>query len=77
MGDGYTDHCPKCLWGNMSIGRFRGDRESECRGLMEPVRAVYEREKFRIFYRCIKCGHEFGVRAAVLELWRAKGQRGG
>ena len=54
-----------------------GDRESECRGLMEPVRAVYEREKFRIFYRCIKCGHEFGVRAAVARAMASQGPERG
>ena len=63
MGDGYTDHCPKCLWGKHVDREIPGDRESECGGAMEPIRAVYKQEKFKILYRCIQCGHEFWVKA--------------
>jgi ribosomal protein L37AE/L43A len=61
-GDGYTDHCPKCLWGKHVDKDIPGDRASECRGMMEPIGAVYEKEKFKIQYRCEKCGREFWVR---------------
>ena len=61
-GDGYTDHCPKCLWGKHVDDVIPGDRESMCRELMEPVRASYEKGSFRIFYKCTKCSHEFWVR---------------
>jgi len=60
-GDGYTDHCPKCLWGKHVDGKIPGDRASECRGLMEPLGTEYVRGEFRINYRCEKCGHEFRV----------------
>jgi len=62
VGDGYTDHCPDCLWGKHVDERIPGDRKSECGGLMRPERAVFKRDKFKIFYRCEKCGHEFEVR---------------
>jgi len=62
VGDGYTDHCPKCLWGKHVDEKIPGDRKSECGGLMRPMRVIYEKEKFRIFYRCEDCGHEFWVR---------------
>lgn len=35
-GDGYTNHCPNCLWGK-HVDVNPGDRQSDCRGMMEPV----------------------------------------
>jgi Zn finger protein HypA/HybF involved in hydrogenase expression len=61
-GDGYTDHCPKCLWGKHVDEDIPGDRKSKCGGLMRPVGTIYEKERFKIFYRCERCGQEFGVR---------------
>ena len=62
IGDGYTDHCPKCLWGKHVDDVLPGDRASKCQGAMEPIRTVYEKGRFRINYRCVECGHEFLVR---------------
>ncbi len=61
-GDGYTDHCPQCLWGKHVDKNLPGDRESSCRGLMRPEGAVWEKGQYRIFYRCESCGHGFWVR---------------
>ena len=61
-GDGYTDHCPKCLWGKHVDEEVPGDRASECRGLMKPMESTYVSGKFKIHYRCSKCRHEFWVR---------------
>ena len=63
-GDGYTDHCPKCLWGKHVDDEVPGDRASECRELMKPVGANYLSGKFKIHYKCTKCRHEFWVKAA-------------
>lgn len=65
-GDGYTDHCPKCLWGKHVDDQIPGDRASECRGLMEPVGAELQisNVKFQIKYKCTKCRHTFSVRQA-------------
>jgi hypothetical protein len=62
-GDGYTDHCPKCLWGKHVDEVVPGDRASECKGLMEPTRVMYEKGDLKINYRCMKCNHEFRVRS--------------
>jgi len=62
-GDGYTDHCPKCLWGKHVDEEIPGDRDSDCKGLMEPVEAEYKGGKFRICYKCEKCNHRFVVDA--------------
>lgn len=65
-GDGYTDHCPKCLWGKHVDDKIPGDRASECRGRMEPVETKFKISNFQflIKYRCTKCGHEFQVRSS-------------
>ncbi len=35
-GNGYTNHCPQCLW-SKHVDVNPGDRQETCRGLMEPV----------------------------------------
>lgn len=61
-GDGYTDHCPKCLWGKHVDEEIPGDRASECRALMKPIETNYQGGKFKIHYKCTGCSHEFWVR---------------
>lgn len=63
VGDGYTDHCPKCLWGKHVDEEIPGDRASDCRGLMEPIGGLYKKTEFRIHYKCTKCRHDFWVKA--------------
>lgn len=62
VGDGYTDHCPRCLWGKHVDEEVPGDRASECRGLMEPIKSVYKSGLFKIYYKCSRCRHGFWVR---------------
>ncbi len=64
-GDGYTDHCPKCLWGKHRDEEVPGDRKSGCGGMMEPVKTEYINGKFRINYRCLMCGKIFWVREGI------------
>jgi hypothetical protein len=64
-GNGYTDHCPKCLWGKHVDKTVPGDRGSDCQGLMEPTRVFYEKGRYKIAYKCIECNHEFGVKAGI------------
>ena len=61
-GNGYTDHCPKCLWGKHVDKKIPGDRLSNCKGKMEPISAEYQGGMFKISYRCQKCGYKFRVR---------------
>jgi len=56
-GTGYTNHCPDCLW-SRHVDFFPGDRETDCGGLMEPIGAIQSGRKWRVFYRCQKCGYE-------------------
>lgn len=56
-GTGYTDHCPKCLM-SVHVDIDPGDRASNCNGAMEPIEFWKKRDKWRILYKCQKCGHE-------------------
>lgn len=56
-GDGYTNHCPHCLW-SKHVDVNPGDRAATCLGLMEPVRLEGASPSYRILHRCLKCGYE-------------------
>ena len=55
---GYTcrDHCSHCLY-SKHVDINPGDREEECKGLLEPIRVELDSRKgYIIIYRCKKCG---------------------
>ncbi len=54
VGDGYTNHCPKCLW-SKHVDINPGDRASACQGMMKPTGVELERGEYMITYRCEKC----------------------
>ncbi len=54
-GDGYTDHCPRCLW-SKHVDVKPGDRKEECGALMEPIGVEIKTDKSIIYYKCTKCG---------------------
>jgi hypothetical protein len=56
-GDGYTNHCPLCLW-SRHVDKNPGDREEKCGGMMEPVSGSKEGEEFFIDHKCVRCGFE-------------------
>jgi hypothetical protein len=55
VGNGYTDHCPKCLY-SKHVDINPGDRMNECRGLMKPVDFEIKHGKYVVIYECLKCG---------------------
>ncbi|HVU06521.1 MAG TPA: RNHCP domain-containing protein [Candidatus Paceibacterota bacterium] len=57
IGNGYTNHCPKCLW-SKHVDRNPGDRLAACGGMMESVLAEKERSDYVITHRCAVCGFE-------------------
>ncbi len=57
VGDGYTDHCPKCLW-SKHVDVNPGDRAEECKGMMEPVDVIFDHGQYALVNRCQKCGYE-------------------
>ena len=56
-GDGYTNHCPRCLW-SKHVDIDPGDRASDCGGMMAPVKIESRSDEFVITHRCEKCGFE-------------------
>ncbi|MFA6106109.1 MAG: RNHCP domain-containing protein [Patescibacteria group bacterium] len=62
-GDGYTDHCPVCLW-SRHVDVNPGDRVADCRGLMKPMGLELKHGETRIVYKCEKCGYEHRVKKA-------------
>ena len=54
-GNGYTNHCPQCLW-SKHVDVNPGDRAEECGGMMEPAGLLKEEGIFKIIHECKKCG---------------------
>lgn len=55
-GNGYTNHCPRCLW-SKHVDIHPGDRAENCGGLMEPIR-IEGTDKYRVVHACSKCKNE-------------------
>ncbi len=62
-GNGYTNHCPKCLW-STHVDINPGDRAEACGGQMTPIRIEGTAEAYRIVHRCRKCGVERAVKVS-------------
>jgi hypothetical protein len=54
-GDGYTNHCPECLY-SMHVDVNPGDRAQSCRGLMAPVDFEVKGAEYVVVHRCMACG---------------------
>lgn len=57
VGDGYTNHCPECLW-SKHVDVNPGDRASECGGMMEPISVNKKNGQYNILHKCVKCSFE-------------------
>ena len=55
VGNGYTNHCPKCLW-SKHVDNNPGDRASDCGGMMEPIAIEQNAGHFIIVHKCTVCG---------------------
>lgn len=56
-GNGYTNHCPNCLW-SKHVDIMPGDRAAECGGRMEPVGVEGANiEDMQIVHKCMSCPH--------------------
>ena len=54
-GNGYTNHCPNCLW-SKHVDNNPGDRSATCGGMMKPVSVIPDGERFIITHKCEICG---------------------
>ncbi len=65
-GNGYTNHCPMCLWGK-HVDINPGDRANLCGGLMEPLGIERKGKQERIISKCVKCGFIWRNRVSVAD----------
>lgn len=56
-GNGYTNHCPRCLWGK-HVDVNPGDRAETCGGMMEPLALEGSSPDYKILHRCTRCRAE-------------------
>lgn len=56
VGNGYTNHCPRCLY-SKHVDILPGDRLATCGGLMEPIFLEKEKGEERLTHRCTVCGY--------------------
>ncbi len=56
-GDGYTNHCPECLW-SRHVDVHPGDRAASCLGMMKPVGFTIKHGDYILTHRCTTCGME-------------------
>ena len=54
-GNGYTNHCSRCLWAK-HVDINPGDRQNPCQGLMQPIGIEPNGQEYNIIHKCQKCG---------------------
>lgn len=56
IGNGFTDHCPYCLW-SKHVDINPGDRINNCLGKMKPIGVdlSFGANKIKIIFKCQKC----------------------
>jgi len=56
-GNGYTNHCPNCLW-SLHVDINPGDRQEKCEGEMVPNSVFQKNGEYFLVHKCQKCGLE-------------------
>ncbi len=56
-GNGFTNHCPKCLYGK-HVDINPGDRAEKCCGLMVPTSIEGTQKEYVLVHKCVSCGAE-------------------
>jgi len=51
------NHCIYCLYSQHVDEEIPGDRNSKCKGLMEPIKIKKTAKGYTVIHRCIKCGY--------------------
>ncbi len=62
LGDGYTNHCPNCLW-SRHVDNNPGDRAATCGGMMRPISVETSGGQYIITHKCEVCGKTIRQRA--------------
>lgn len=72
-GNGYTNHCPECLY-SKHVDINPGDRANDCGGMLVPVGLEQKGNTWHVRHKCKTCGEERRCKtlpadmAAVLKL---------
>ncbi len=64
QGDGYTNHCPNCLW-SKHVDVEPGDRASGCGGTMKPIAVEGTSPEYDLLHECVLCGHRKRNKASL------------
>lgn len=54
-GNGYTNHCPHCLY-SKHVDINPGDRANDCGGMLVPVGLEQKSDNWTVLHQCRKCG---------------------
>lgn len=65
-GDGYTNHCPHCLF-SKHVDNYPGDRAADCGGLMEPIDTEESGGEWKVIQKCRKCGKIHKNKLSVID----------
>ena len=55
-GNGYTNHCPGCLF-SKHVDNTPGDRLAACGGLMKPIDIEGTEKEYILIHKCVTCNH--------------------
>jgi hypothetical protein len=66
-GNGYTNHCPRCLH-SKHVDVAPGDRAADCGGLMRPVASELRKGGYSVLQECARCGFRRRNRIAPDEM---------
>jgi len=55
-GDGYTNHCPFCLY-SKHVDISPGDRKADCGGVMAPDSVDLNGQEYSIMHKCESCSY--------------------
>lgn len=61
-GNGYTNHCPECLW-SLHVDIIPGDRANPCRGKMQPIKVLCKTDDYKIIHICQSCKEQTRVKS--------------
>lgn len=56
VGDGYTNHCPECLY-SKHVDIFPGDRLEDCGGMMPVTEIIRKGDGYILVHTCVRCGY--------------------
>ncbi|MCK9874428.1 RNHCP domain-containing protein [Frankia sp. Ag45/Mut15] len=66
QGNGYSNHCPRCLW-SRHVDRNPGDRAEACGGAMRPIAVEFGADRAVLTHACERCGNRRRCRTSAAD----------